>query len=251
MNKFRKLSDKKIQEIWSKNQFTNDKEIHIFRKELVKRGFVSWDEINTKFECIPLRKKDEEPEEDEKICEKKERFSEEFYYKILNKHRYIFLYDEINNVSADMVCSKLRAMNYLNNKEAIFLEINSPGGYVTYGLSIIDTISSIEAPVYTIISGEACSMAAMISIVGKKRYITINGFWMQHSTSDLLQGNVQNIKDQAGFLLKLERHMTDILKKNTKLNQRQLTQIRNGQLWLFAEDALKYGVVDKILYPKK
>jgi ATP-dependent Clp protease protease subunit len=192
----------------------------------------------------------EEPKE-EQISDKRDRFNEEFYYKILNKNRYILLYDEINNCSADIICSKLRAMNYLDKIKPIYLEINSPGGYVTYGLSIIDTISSIEAPVYTIISGEACSMAAMISIVGKKRYITINGFWMQHSTADLLQGNVTSIKDQAGFLIKLEKHMNDILKKHTELNQRQMNQIKNGQLWLFAEDALKYGVVDKILYPKK
>ena len=195
------------------------------------------------------QKNDEEPKEE--ICKPSEKWGEDYYYKILNKNRYILLYDDINNCSADMVCSKLRAMNYLNKTKPITLEINSPGGFVTYGLSIIDTIESIESPVYTIISGEACSMAAMVSIVGKKRFITPNGFWMQHSTQDLLQGNVQNIKDQAGFLLRLEKHMTDILKKHTKLNQRQMNQIRNGQLWLFANDALKCGVVDKILYPKK
>jgi len=200
-----------------------------------------------------IKKFKEEPpdeENDEIKSDKRDKFSEEFYYKILNKHRYLLLFDEINNISADITCSKLRAMDYLNKTDPISLEIDSPGGFVTYGWSIVDTILAIDAPVYTIISGECCSMAAMISIVGKKRFITPNGFWMQHSTQDLLQGNVNNIKDQAGFLIKLEKHMNEILKKYTKLNQRQLTQIRNGQLWLFAEDALKYGVVDKILYPK-
>jgi ATP-dependent Clp protease protease subunit len=195
---------------------------------------------------------DQEIVEQEKEYNNKEgKWSEEFYYRILNHQRYILLYDEISNISADVICSKLKAMNYLSKTEPISLEINSPGGWVTYGFSIIDTILSIEAPVHTIISGEACSMAAMISIVGKKRFITPNGFWMQHSTQDLLSGNVNNIKDQAGFVIKLEKHMNEILKKYTKLNQRQLTQIRNGQLWLFAEDALKYGIVDRILYPKK
>jgi len=196
------------------------------------------------------RDEDEEQKE-EQITEKRDRYGEDFYYKILNKNRYILLYDEINNASSDMICSKLRAMNYLDKTRPVCLEINSPGGYVTYGLSIIDTILAIEAPVYTIISGEACSMAAMISIVGKKRFITPNGFWMQHSTTDLFQGNVTSIKDQAGFLSKLEKHLNDILVKNTKLSKRQLTQIKNGQLWLFAEDALKFGIVDKILYPNK
>jgi len=196
-----------------------------------------------------IYRNEEDPEQEEQVGDKKERFNEEFYYKILNKHRYILLYDEINNISADIVCSKLRAMDYLS-KEPITLEINSPGGFVTYGLSIIDTIQSIKTPVYTIISGECCSMAAMISIIAKKRFITPNGFWMQHSVQDLLQGNIVNIKDQAGFLFKLEKKMNDLLKKHTKLNKRQLTQIKNGQLWLFPEDALKYGIVDKILYPK-
>jgi ATP-dependent Clp protease protease subunit len=201
----------------------------------------------------PNRNDDEDvdnQEKEETICKKENRFDEEFYYKILNKHRYILLYDEISNVSADIVCSKLRAMNYLNTTEPIYLEINSPGGYVTYGFSIIDTIFAIEAPVYTIVSGEVCSMAAMISIVGKKRFITSNGFWMQHSISDLLQGNVTNIKDQAGFLTKLEKHTDNLLKNHTKLTKRQLTQIKNGQLWLFAEDCVKYGIADKVLYPK-
>lgn len=197
-------------------------------------------------------KKDEDNEIlEESLKDKKELYTDEFYYKILNKHRYILLYDEIGMISTEVLCSKLRAMDYLNNKDPIYLEINSPGGYITYGLSIIDTILAIESPVYTIISGQACSMAALISLVGKKRFITPNGFWMQHSASDLLQGNVQNIKDQAGFLFRLEKRLNELLKKYTKLNKRQLSQIKNGQLWLFPEDALKYGIVDKILYPKK
>ena len=120
----------------------------------------------------------EDNDQEDIVADKKDRYNEEFYYKILNQHRYILLYDEISNCSADMVCSKLRAMNYLNKTEPITLEINSPGGFVTYGLSIIDTIISIDAPIHTIVSGEACSMAAMISIVGTKRFITPNGFWM-------------------------------------------------------------------------
>ena len=199
-----------------------------------------------------INRNDDENNMEESVEPKKsDRYSEEFYYKILNKNRYILLFDEINNLSADVICSKLRAMDYIDKKSPIHLETNSPGGYVTYGLSIIDTINAINAPVYTIISGEVASMAAMISIVGKKRFITPNGMWMQHSTQDLLSGNVSNIKDQAGYLVKLEKNMNEILKKHTKLNHRQLTQIRNGQLWLFAEECVKLGIVDKILYNKK
>jgi len=189
----------------------------------------------------------DEHEDDKEVSKKEDRYGEEFYYKILNKNRYILLYDEINNCSSDMVCSKLRAMDYLDHKLPITLEINSPGGMVSYGLSIIDTIENIKAPVYTIISGEACSMAAMISIVGEKRYITKNSVWMQHSSSDMLGGYVQHIKDATAFLIKMEKRMNDIIKQRTKLSTKQMTQIRNGELWLFANEALQYGVVDKII----
>lgn len=195
-----------------------------------------------------IRKDEHDEDDDEKsVCKKEDRYGEEFYYKILNKNRYILLYDEIHNLSGDMVCSKLRSMDYLDNKKPITLEINSPGGMVSYGLSIIDTISSIKAPVTTIISGQACSMAAMISIVGAKRYITKNSVWMQHSSSDMLGGYVQHIKDATAFLIKMEARMNHIIKQKTKLSNRQMTQIKNGELWLFAEECLQFGIVDKII----
>lgn len=186
-------------------------------------------------------------EKDEQISEKKDRYNEEFYYKILNKNRYILLYDEINNCSADIVCSKLRAMNYLDKKKPIYLELSSPGGWVSYGLAILDTIQSIDAPVYTVINGEVCSMAAMISIIGKKRFMTKNSVWMQHSVSDLIGDYLQHIKDRTSFLLKMEKRMDSILRKHTKLNHRQINQIKNGELWLFSDECVKCGIVDKII----
>ena len=186
-------------------------------------------------------------EECKDICKTDERYSEEFYYRILNMKRYILLFDEINNVSADTVCSKLRAMNFLDDKMPIVLEINSPGGEVAYGFSIIDTIKDIKAPVYTVVSGSVCSMAAMISIVGTKRLMTKNAVWMQHSSSDLVGDYLTHIKDRTNFLIKMEQKMDKIIKTRTKLNKTQMNQIKNGELWLFAEDALKYGIVDKII----
>ena len=194
----------------------------------------------------PYRNEDEEPN-DEHLGDKKDRFNEEFYYKILNKNRYILLFDEINNVSADIICSKLRAMNYLDKKKPIYLELSSPGGWVSYGLAILDTIQAIDAPVYTVINGEVCSMAAMISIIGKRRYMTKNSVWMEHSVSDLIGDYLQHIKDRTSYLLKMEKRMNDILRKHTKLNARQMNQIRNGELWLFSDEALHCGVVDKII----
>jgi ATP-dependent Clp protease protease subunit len=188
-----------------------------------------------------------EPEAEQLACKKEESYTEEYYFRILNNHRYILLYDVINNVAADLICSKLRAMNYLDKKKPIYLEISSPGGAVSYGLAIVDTINQLEAPVYTIVTGDACSMAAIISIVGKKRFMTKNAVWMNHSTSDLVGDYLTHIKDRTNFLVKLEKKMNNILSSKTKLTQAQRRQMRNGELWLFAEEALKAGVVDKII----
>jgi ATP-dependent Clp protease protease subunit len=190
--------------------------------------------------------------EEEQICKKDERFGEEYYFKILNKNRYILLYDEINNLSADIICSKLRAMDLLNHKP-IIIEINSPGGSVSDGMSIINTIEHVKSPVVTIISGQACSMAALISIVADKRYVYSNSYWMQHSTSDVVGDYIQYIKDRTKFLCELEHRTEKILKLKTKLTSNDLIHISAGELWLNADQCLAKGVVDEIIEfkPKK
>lgn len=107
-------------------------------------------------------RKDDELEDEVK---KEEKYGEEYYFRILNKERYILLYDIINNCSADIIVSKIKAMNILDLKKDIILEINSPGGDVSCGFSIINAMEQSKAPIHTIISGQCCSMAAMISIV--------------------------------------------------------------------------------------
>jgi len=189
-------------------------------------------------------------EEKEDICKREDRYGEEFYYKILNKNRYILLYDEINNVSSDIVCSKLRAMDLLNHKP-IYLEINSPGGSVPDGMSIINTIEHIKSKVITIISGQACSMAALISITGDKRLIYSNSYWMQHSTADVIGDYIQYIKDRTKFLTEFENRTEKMLKLRTKLTSTDIIKIRNGELWINAEQALAKGVVDEVIYFKK
>jgi len=178
------------------------------------------------------------------------KWTEEYYYRILNHHRYILLHDIVNNISSDVVVSKLIAMNILNKKEPIYLEINSPGGGVAEGMSIINAIERIEAPVVTIISGQACSMAALISIAGDKRFIYPNSYWMQHSTSDIVGDYIQYIKDRTKFLVEFEARTEKMLREKTKLSKMDIHKIRNGELWLNAEQALNKGTVDKIIVPK-
>ena len=191
-------------------------------------------------------------DEKEDVCKREDRYGEEFYFKILNKHNYILLYDEINNMSSDIVCSKLRAMDILNHKP-IIIEINSPGGSVPDGMSILNTIEHIKSPVITIISGQVCSMAALISICGDYRLIYSNSYWMQHSTSDIVGDYINYIKDRTKFLVEFEHRTEKMLRLKTKLTNNDILKIRTGELWLNADQCLAKGVVDKILNykPKK
>jgi len=186
------------------------------------------------------------------VGKKEDRYGEEFYYKILNKNRYILLFDEISNCSSDMVVSKLRAMDLINHKP-ITIEINSPGGSVPDGMSIINAIESIKSPVITLITGNACSMAALISVAADKRLIYGNSYWMQHSTSDIVGDYINYIKDRTKFLCEFEHRTEKMLKNKTKLTTNDIMKIRTGELWLNADQCLAKGVVDEIITfkPKK
>ena len=185
-------------------------------------------------------------EQDDLICKKDEKYTEEYYFRILNHNRYILLYDIINNVSSDMVVSKIKAMNLLSKKE-IILELNSPGGDVSCGFSIINAIEQSKAPIHTIISGQCCSMAAMISIVGNKRSIYYNSYWMNHPLSEGQMDYLQFIKDRTKFLIHLDSMTDNLLRKYTKLNKQDLRKIATGELWLSAEECFRKGIVDRII----
>jgi ATP-dependent Clp protease protease subunit len=137
-------------------------------------------------------------------------------------------------------------MDILGHK-TIYLEINSPGGSIADGMSIINTIENIKSPVHTIISGQVCSMAALISICGDKRLIYANSYFMQHSTSDIVGDYINYIKDRTKFLCEFEHRTEKMLKNRTKLTTNDMMKIRTGELWLNADQCLAKGVVDEII----
>lgn len=166
---------------------------------------------------------------------------------ILLECRYILLYEEINNESARDVNTKLLGMSIKYPKAPIYLEINSQGGSVADGIAIMNTIQQISNPVITIINGETCSMAGFISVVGDKRFITPNSYWMGHPMEDVVGGNPRTIKDRGVYLEKLEEDLQKIFKTKTKLNDLEFAKMMHGELWLDAESALQKGIVDAIL----
>ena len=174
-------------------------------------------------------------------------YGEDYYFKILNKNRIILLYEEINNTSADVIVTKIKSMNILNSKKPITIEINSPGGDISCGFSIINAIEQSKAPIHTIISGEACSMAALIFIVGQKRSMYYNSHAMFHPLSSGQSDYLQYIKDRARFLTELEKHLDRICKKHTKFTTIDMQKMSAGELWISAKNAIQKGICDNII----
>jgi len=195
-----------------------------------------------------MKKNEEKPEEMEDIVEKKEgKYGEDYYFRILNKNRYILLYDEIGSVSADIIVTKIKAMNILDSKKEITIEINSSGGDVSAGFSIINAIEQSNAPIITIVSGQACSMAALIFIVGNHRKMYYNSYSMFHPLSEGQMDYLQYIKDRTRFLIELEKSMDKLCKKYTKFSSLDMHKMNAGELWISAEQAIKKGVCDEII----
>jgi len=179
----------------------------------------------------------------------KERYDEKYYDEIINKNRLIYLYDLIDDGSSENVNKKLLGM-YLRNKKPITIEINSPGGDCCQGLSIIDTIERIKkagGKVYTIITGSACSMGSVISIVGSKRFMSKNAYYMMHPMVLWNNDYLPFVKDRVRFAEELYKRIIAIYRENTKLPEDIIKQAMHGEIWLTAEECLKYGVIDKIL----
>lgn len=165
---------------------------------------------------------------------------------ILAEARYILLYGEINEESAKDVNTKLIAMNIKNKHKPIILEINSCGGNVSDGISIMNTIQIVPSYIITLINGEAASMAGLISIVADRRFITPNSYWLGHPMFDMVAGSPQTIEDRGKYLQQLEEDLRKIFKNKTKLNDKDFQKMLKGELWLNSYECLEKGIVDKI-----
>lgn len=165
---------------------------------------------------------------------------------ILLKNRQVFLYEDVNDESSSTIVKQLIALDSLSHDPICFW-INSPGGSVCDGLAIMNVMKLIKSKVITIINSEVCSMGGHISVCGDVRFITRNGCWMAHDLASYVDDYSLKIKDRAAFLEKYYKLLEQNLKKNTKLTATQINKARTGELWLFANDCLKYGVVDKII----
>lgn len=170
--------------------------------------------------------------------------------KILFETRNVFLNGEIDEELSKKIMEELLAMD-LKEKNWITLYINSPGGDFTSGLAIIDTIEGLRSPLRTVIIGEACSLATVVALFGKKRYITKNSYWMGHEMWHIIGDYYSKTKHRFKQHRKVWDDIKDMYKKRTRLTKKDIELIENGELWLNAQECKKKGVVHDVLKKEK
>lgn len=167
-------------------------------------------------------------------------------YSRLLKDRIVFLTGEINMETANIVISELLYLDSLNHEE-ICLYINSPGGEVTSGFAIFDTMSFIKSNVRTIVVGMAASMAAFLLACGDTRCALQNAEVMIHQPLGGIQGQATDIKIVADHILKTKKKLIDILAKRTKKKASILEADMERDYYMNSKEALDYGIIDEIL----
>ena len=167
----------------------------------------------------------------------------------LLKDRIVFIDGEINDISADLVVAQLLFLESQDPERDISLYINSPGGSVTAGLAIYDTIQHIKADVQTICLGQAASMGAMLLTCGTagKRYALPSSRILIHQPWGGVQGQASDIGIQAREILRLKRMLIEYFSQHTGKPISDIEKDLERDYFLSAQEAVDYGLVDSVL----
>lgn len=184
----------------------------------------------------------------------KSQFGERAYdiYSRLLKERIIFLGGSIDDYVANLIIAQLLFLEAEDPKKDINLYINSPGGSVTAGLAIYDTMQHIKPDVRTICTGMAASMGALLLAGGQKgkRFALPNADVMIHQVSAGFQGQASDIERNASYILRLKARLNEILAKHTGKSMAQMEKDSDRDYFMTAEEAKKYGIIDEVLKKK-
>ncbi|HNY36045.1 MAG TPA: ATP-dependent Clp endopeptidase proteolytic subunit ClpP [Candidatus Pacearchaeota archaeon] len=174
-------------------------------------------------------------------------------YSRLLKERIIFLAGVIDDHVANIIVAQLLHLASKDPDKDIQLYINSPGGSVTAGLAIYDTIQYIKPDVSTVSIGMSASMGALILAAGAKgkRYALPNSEILLHQVMGGAKGQASEIEITAKQILRIKEQMNKILAKHTGQSLSKIAQDTDRDFYLSAEEAKAYGVVDEVIVPKK
>jgi len=174
-------------------------------------------------------------------------------YSRLLKDRIIFIGTPIDDQIANAVIAQLLFLQMQDGKKDINIYINSPGGSVTAGLAIYDTMQFCTCDVNTYCIGIAASMGAVLLAAGAtgKRYALPNSHIMIHQVSGGAQGTAADVERTVEFMYALNQRLRNIIAKHTGRTPEEIQQDSDRDYYLTAEEACKYGIVDKVLESKK
>ena len=174
-------------------------------------------------------------------------------YSRLLRERIVFLGTPIDDSVASLVIAQLLFLEAENSDKDIFLYINSPGGYVSAGLGIYDTMNYIKPSVATICMGQASSMAAVLLAGGAvgKRSALPNSRVMIHQPLGGAEGQASDIKIQADEILRLRTRLNSNMAKMTKQTMKKFEKDTDRNFFMNADEAKKYGIIDTILVARK
>lgn len=174
--------------------------------------------------------------------------SYDIYSRLLND-RIIFLSDEVNDATASLVVAQLLYLEAQDNTKDISLYINSPGGSVTAGFAIFDTMNFIKCDVSTICVGMAASMGAFLLAAGAKgkRYALPNSEIMIHQPLGGMQGQASDMKIHADHIIKTRERLNAVLSERTGKSIEEITHDTERDNFLSAAEAAEYGLIDKVI----
>ena len=170
-------------------------------------------------------------------------------YSRLLKERVIFLVGPVNDMTANLEVAQLLFLEAENPDKDIFLYINSPGGSVTAGMAIYDTMRFIKPDVSTLCIGQAASMGALLLTAGAKgkRYCLPNSRVMIHQPLGGFQGQASDIEIHAREILYLRQRLNEILAEQTGQSLEQIERDTDRDNFMSAEQSVSYGLVDKVI----
>jgi len=173
-------------------------------------------------------------------------------YSRLLKDRIIFLGDSIDEHTGNIVVAQLLFLESEDPEKDINLYINSPGGYVSAGLAIYDTMQYVKCPITTICLGQAASMAAVLLAGGSegKRYVLPNARIMIHQPLGGAQGQATELEIHAREILKLRDRLNDILVKHTGQTKKKVRADTERDYFMSPEEAVEYGIVDRVIHSR-
>ncbi len=174
-------------------------------------------------------------------------------YSRLLKERIIFLTGEVNDDVASLICAQLLFLEAENPDKEISFYINSPGGVVTSGLAILDTMNYIKCPVSTVVMGQAASMGSLLLTCGQigRRFALPNARVMIHQPSGGFRGQATDMEIHVKEILSIKRRLNNIYVEQTGQKLSVIEAAMERDNFMTAEEALKFGLIDAVITKKQ